>query len=369
MDDEEILRRLREARGTDPSYVGGRIVSSVSTEPLPVSLEAYRIYSDVNALDTYLFPSVKILEAEVIAWLGSLLRNPEAAGYVTTGGTESNIEALYAAKKLFPERKKIVAPKSAHYSIYKAADLMGLRVEWTDLDRNYRADAASIRKAIDKDTLAVVATAGTSALGMVDPLEEINESCDEVFFHVDAAFGGFVLPFTGTKRIDYGLRNLDSVTIDPHKMGMTPIPSGSVLFRDSTYLEALSYTPAYIPVESSTLCGSRSGGSIAAVWVAIKSLGFDGYKRIVDKCMENTHFLCDELAGIEGASLVTEPDINIVGISLKAPEKTCTRLRDLGWGVALNRDIGCIRFVVMPHVSKEVISRFTVDLAETIKKK
>ena len=369
MDIEQIIKELKEARKKDPFFSGGRIVSSVSTEPLRVALEAFRIFSDVNALDTYIFPSVIGLEREVIEWLGTMLKNPKAAGYITTGGTESNIQALYAAKKLYPQRKELIVPKSAHYSIYKAADLMGLRIKWTRVDGNFRADTLSIKKALGKDTLAVVATAGTAALGMVDPLEEINELCPDVFLHVDAAFGGFVLPFTGKRRMDFGLMNLDSVTIDPHKMGMTPIPAGSILFRDGSYLEKLACTPSYLPVETYTLCGSRSGGAIAASWAVLKSLGLEGYKKIVDGCMKNTAYLCSELEKIPGASLATEPDLNIVGIKIPDLEKNSRELGRRGWKLAVNTDAGCIRFVVMPHVTIEVIDDFMQELKKIIKNK
>jgi len=367
MDKKEIIEKLQKCRSTDPYFSEGKIISSVSTQPLDVALDAWRIYSDVNALDEYIFSSAAKLEEEVIDWMGRFLSCRKPTGYITTGGTESNIAALYAAKKRYPGKKEIIVPDSAHYSIDKAADLMGLKVKRTPLDSSYRADPSAIKKAIHKNTLAVVATAGTASLGMLDPAEEIAEACEELFMHLDAAYGGFMLPFIKNIVSDFRLDNLDSVTIDPHKMGCAPMPAGALLFRDDSYLKEMTVKPSYIPIATSTLSGSRSGGAIAAVWATINYLGRDGYEKMVNECMKNTNFLCSELEKVPGAGIVTEPDLNIVGVKLPDIGKTSAELMKEGWKIAVNRDLSCLRFSVMPHVTKEVIYSFTEDLKRIIK--
>ncbi|MBN2250778.1 MAG: tyrosine decarboxylase MfnA [Candidatus Altiarchaeota archaeon] len=368
MDKKHILERLNRLRGQDPFFGGGRIISSVSTQPSETALDAYRIFSDVNALDTHIFESVQVLEKEAIEWLGSLMHNPKAAGYLTSGGTEANIAALYAAKKRHPGKKEIIVPKSAHYSIYKAADLMDLKIVETGIDGRYRADEESIKEALNDKTIAVVATAGTSALGAIDPVGVISELCDNVFLHVDAAFGGFMIPFLERDPVDFSLPNVDSITIDPHKMGAAPIPSGAILFRDETYTVGLAHKPPYLPVDTCTLPGSRSGGAIAATWATLMLHGRDGYEKMVKGCMENTAFLCRKIKGIPAATLVTEPELNIVGIRMPGIERIERTLREKGWKTALNRELGCMKFVVMPHVAKEVIREFTEDLSGILKR-
>jgi tyrosine decarboxylase / aspartate 1-decarboxylase len=299
--------------------------------------------------------------------MGNFLSGKDASGYITTGGTESNIAALYAAKKRYPDRKEIIAPVSAHYSIDKAADLMGLRVKRIPLDGNFRADASAIKKALNKNTLAVVSTAGTASLGMLDPSEEIADMCGEHYMHVDAAYGGFMLPFIKGSVSDFRLKNVASITIDPHKMGCAPMPAGALLFRDDSYLKQMSIKPSYIPITTSTLTGSRSGGAIAAVWATIKYIGREGYEKMVKECLKNTELLCTELEKIKGTGIVTEPDLNVVGVLLPEIEKTSAELMKRGWKIAVNRDLSCIRFAVMPHVTKEVIYSFTEDLKRIIK--
>ncbi len=350
----------------DLSYESGRILSAVSTRPLDVAMDAFRIFSDVNALDSHVFPQASVLESEVIAWFGGVLKNPQAAGYIASGGTEANFSALWAARKLYPERKRIIVPESAHYSIEKAADIMGLEVVWVGLDEDLKVDVSEIEDKVDDKTLAVVATAGTSALGVVDPVEEIDPLCDDVFFHIDAAFGGFVLPFMETeRRMDFSLPNLDSVTIDAHKMGFAPLPSGTILFRDSSYLEKTRSSPTYLPNRSFTLLGSRSGGAIAATWAAVKSLDVAGYRKLVAECMENTHLLCRELAKI-GVLPLVRPELNFVAIRPEKPEVVWSYLKNLGWNIILDSRTKSLRIVVMPHVTQKVIAEFVSDLSGVI---
>ncbi|MBN2014021.1 MAG: tyrosine decarboxylase MfnA [Candidatus Altiarchaeota archaeon] len=362
MDESEIISELKRLRSTDPSYSCGRVLSSVCTQPLDVAVKAFEIFSDTNALDVHVFKSVHGIEKEVISWFAEVFHSKKTAGYVTSGGTESNIAALWAAKKLHPDRKRVLVPESAHYSVPKAADIIGLDVEWIPLDKDFKADVSAIKESIDEQTLAVIATAGTSALGVVDPIEEINGLCEDVFFHVDAAFGGFVLPFLRKgPKADFSLQNVDSITVDPHKMGLVPIPSGVILFRGDSYTKGLTFFPTYLPVKTWTLSGSRPGGAVAATWAAIKYLGVEGYTKIVDECMENTRFLCSELKRI-GVEIVAEPEINFVAIRTQKIEEVWSQLKSRDWNILLDSQTGSLRIVVMPHVTREVICNFIADL-------
>jgi len=367
MKKKKILARLIELRKRDPFYDGGKILSSVCTQPSEISLEAYRIYADVNALDTHVFPNTWVLESEVIKWFDTVLGGVGIAGYITSGGTEANIQALWAAKKKYPDRKTILVPKSAHYSIEKAADLLELSIEWVPLDEKYKADVGFIEQMISDDTLAVVLTAGTSALGVVDPIMEVSGLCSDVFLHVDAAFGGMVLPFLNdSPRIDFGLENIDSVTLDPHKMGCTPIPSGCILFRDKSYMSNLVYDPSYLKSPFPSLIGSRSAGFIAAVWANLMFYDVEGYRRIVGECMENTRLLLSHIDELEGLSPVVEPELNFVALTGEYIKEVHDMLVERGWRLLLDRDSDSFRVVVMPHVTADVVRAFVGGLRECV---
>jgi len=367
MEKDQILKKLKDLREKAPKFSDGRIISSVSTEPLDFAVEAFNIFSDTNALDVNIFPEVQKLEREVIEWFGTTLKNPEIDGYITTGGTEANIAALFVAKKMNPSKKEILVPESAHYSIKRAAELMDLEIKWVKLDENFRADITDLESKIDNNTLAVVATAGTSSLGVVDSVEEINSLCGDIFFHVDAAFGGFVLPFMkNAPCIDFSLENIDSITIDPHKMGMNLIPAGAILFRDKSYLERIRVSPPYLSFSTSTISGSRSGGAIASVWATISYLGFEGYQKIVGDCMDNTEFLCNEIEKIDGVELVRKPDINVVGIRIKDMGPVSAELIKRGWDIMPDQESGSARVVVMPHVTETAIKNLVSDLKDIL---
>jgi tyrosine decarboxylase/aspartate 1-decarboxylase len=306
MNSNESLKFLRDLRSLDLSYDSGRIFSSMCTKPLAASVKAHMMYLETNLLDAKIFPSTKILEEKVIMELGRFFSSPAAGGYITSGGTEGNIAALWVARKLY-KRKSVVAPSSAHYSIDKACDLQRLKLLHTRLGDDYRASVESIQEAVNKETLAIVATAGTTSLGLIDPIEELAEIAEDnrCWLHIDASFGGFILPFLqNAPHWDFSVEGVSSIVADPHKMGLAPIPAGSVLFRQKSWLKAIEIEVPYLSRTSSTLLGTRSGASVAAVWTAISSLGHEGYRKIVRRCMGMTRKLAEGIKKIDGLKLV-----------------------------------------------------------------
>ena len=371
MDKEsEILERLRGMRAGDPKFEDGKILSSVSTKPLGIAIEAFKIFADTNALDTHIFSKVEELEKECIGWIGNLLHNRLARGYITTGGTEANIFALWVMREN-SKKRQIIVPRSAHYSVERAANLLGLEIIPAALDENFKADAGDIERNINENTLGIVLTAGTSALGAVDPVEDVSDlisnSGEKIFLHVDAAFGGFIIPFLKPGiMFDFELENVTSMTIDPHKMGMAPIPSGAVLLKNDSLLDKITISPPYLPFKTNTLSGTRSGGAIAATYATLNYIGVDGYEKIVGGCMENTKLLCSELSKLDCVEKAAEPELNIVGIMVSGSDNSeiVKKLGKRGWKVSLNEKPKCIRVVVMPHTSRENILCFIDDLRE-----
>jgi tyrosine decarboxylase/aspartate 1-decarboxylase len=330
-----------------------------------------------NLGDPGLFPAVKELEKETIHMLGTLLSNPEAFGNIVTGGTEANILALWAAKKLSrKDSGEIVMPISAHCSLDKAADLLGLKTIKIGLNERFEVDVEAVREAVKSNTLAIVGVAGTTGLGVVDPIPELSEIALEkdVYLHVDAAFGGFVLPFLResgfeTSDFDFSLPGVSSITIDPHKMGLAPIPAGGLLFRNERIRKAVSWNVTYLAggeTWQSTLVGTRSGASIIAVWALLRQLGKSGYKEIVRQCMHLTQKLAAEILKINGLDIVSKPTMNIIGIRSEGMDihLLAHELRARRWAVALFPKH--IRIVIMPHIREEHIRKFLDDLKDIV---
>jgi tyrosine decarboxylase/aspartate 1-decarboxylase len=214
-----------------------------------------------------------------------------------------------------------------------------------------------------------VGTAGTAELGVVDPIEELSEIALEnnVWLHVDAAFGGLVIPFLkgANFKFDFSLEAVKSMTVDPHKMGMAAIPTGSVIFRDHLALDFIKTETPYLTDHFQyTFVGTRTGASAASAWAVFRSLGVKGFKRIVNNCMKTTLFLTDELRNT-GFKLLIEPTLNIVAFkSSQNTKQLAEKLWQRGWFVSYLPRYDCIRLVVMPHVKRRHALAFLKDLIE-----
>jgi len=369
----KILKMLKIKLQSDLIYSSGKILSSMCTSPHNFTKQIYRIYLEKNLGDPILFPASAELEHEAIQMLGSLLSNPKASGSIVSGGTEANIIALWTARNIAKkDGGEVVVPVSAHYSFDKAADLLSLKLIKVKLNHRFQMDVKAAEEAITQRTVAIVGVAGTTGLGTVDPIPELSEiaSANNIHLHVDAAFGGFVLPFLeelGYDALDFDFRLLGvgSITIDPHKMGLAPIPAGGILFRNKAMTEVISTRVPYLAGEGtsqSTLLGTRSGASAVAVWALLKHLGRAGYMAIVENCLRLTWKLVKGIRQIDGLDVVTEPTVNVVGIKSDRVDVRLVfqELRERGWAVSLFP--GFIRIVIMPHTKPLHIRNLIEDM-------
>ena len=373
----EVFRRLEEFKKKDMTHRSGKILGSMCTCPHPVGLRAYQMFLESNLGDPGLFKGTKAMEDEVINLLGDLLGKQDIHGHIITGGTEANIMAMRAARNSAKlenpgiKDPEIIVPKSAHFSFKKAADMLCLNIMEAKLDSDYKVDVTSIEEMLSKKTVAVVAVAGTTELGKVDPVEDISNICLEnnIYLHVDAAFGGYSIPFLNElgyefPKFDFELKGVCSITIDPHKMGLAPIPTGGILFREKKYLDAMSIETPYLTEDKqSTIVGTRTGASTAATWALMKYLGREGYRKVSNQCMEITKLLYEGIIE-SGFEVVTEPQLNIVAFKSKniSVDELARRLENLGWAVSKSSYPRAIRVIVMPHIKKKHVKAFIEDL-------
>ena len=375
----EIFDELHQFKTRDMTHRSGKILGSMCTCPHPIGLNAFKMFLESNLGDPGLFKGTQAMEDEVIGSLGELLGEHDVYGHIITGGTEANIMAMRAARNTFKhnhpdcEDVNIVVPKSAHFSFKKAADMLCLDLLEAELDENYRVDINSLDELINENTAAVVAIAGTTELGKIDPVEKISELCLKrgVYLHVDAAFGGYSIPFLN--EMGYDLPNFDfsipgvcSITIDPHKMGLAPIPTGGILFRKKIFLESISIETPYLTEDrQSTIVGTRTGASTAATWALMNYLGKEGYRKVSKEFMEITELLHRGVVDA-GFNPVTEPELNIVAFT--SDEMTVDEIADglerSGWAVSISSYPRAIRIIVMPHVKEEHVELLLDDLRE-----
>ncbi len=375
MSREMIEALLQEKKLKDLSYE--RILSSMCTYPHEMAAYAHKMFLESNLGDSGLFPGTKEMEDEVIRMLGALLGNENAFGYLSTGGTESNIQAVRAIRNR--KRKEgmsnmnmnIIVPETAHFSFDKIADLLSINVQKASLDEELRVDVNSVESLINDKTIGIVGIAGTTEFGQIDPIKELSEIAmdKDIFLFVDAAFGGFVIPFLDENyEFDFSLDGVSAISIDPHKMGMSTIPAGCILFREEFYLDELVVSTPYLTTKGQcSLTGTRSGASAAATYAVLKYLGKEGLKTIVDECMRLTRLLVDGAKRI-GIPPVIEPVMNVATLSFPESEvgRVVNALEERRWRVSITRTPKALRAVIMPHTDEETIKLFLDDLEDVV---
>ncbi|ABK15403.1 tyrosine decarboxylase MfnA [Methanothrix thermoacetophila] len=368
LSEDMVTDLLKEMRSRDCPY--DRLLSTMCTRPHPVAVRAYSMFLETNLGDPGLFPGTAEIERRVVGILGSLLGCSDATGYVSTGGTESNIQAVRAARNSSGRRDgNIVVPRSAHFSFDKIADLLNLEVRKAELDESLRVDVGDVERLIDDRTVCLVGIAGTTEFGQVDPIGDLSELAIEngIPLHVDAAFGGFVLPFLEKDCMwDFRAEGVQSITIDPHKMGMSPIPAGGLIFRSSDPLRRLETETYYLTVSrQASLTGTRSGAAAAATYAVIMHLGIDGYRKVVRRCMDMTEHLVSEARAM-GIEPVIEPVMNVVALRVDDPPGVRRALLERGWHVSMTREPKALRLILMPHMTDENLDLFLSDLEDVL---
>ena len=378
MSQDEIFNELDKFQAMDCKYSDGRILGSMCTEAHPIAKEAFFKFVDSNLGDPGLFKGTKLIEDTVIKMIGSFLSIENPVGHMVTGGTEANIMAIRSARNMARDSKgiedgELIVPKSAHFSFKKAADMLNLNLIRVDLDDNYRINPECVEENITENTVAIVGIAGTTELGMIDPIEDLSEIAiqNDVHLHVDAAFGGFSIPFLKERgydlpSFDFSLEGVKSITVDPHKMGLSPIPSGGILFRDQSYLDAMSVDSPYLTIKNqSTIVGTRLGAASAATYAVMNYLGKEGYANNAIEALDKTDFLAKSLKEL-GFELIVEPKLNIVAFNHPdlETEELAKLLEERNWKVSCSSYPKAIRIILMNHIKKEHLIELLNDLKD-----
>lgn len=376
--EEEIFKELDFYQSQDCKYSDGRILGSMCTQAHPIAQKAFIQFLESNLGDPGLFKGTKAIEDQVLKMIGSFLSIENPVGHIVTGGTEANIMAIRAARNIARDEKgisqgEIIVPQSAHFSFKKASDILNLKLREIALDDSYQLDASFVEDEINENTVAIVGVAGTTELGMIDPIEELSNIALEnnIHLHVDAAFGGFSIPFLkeigyDLPEFDFSLKGVKSITVDPHKMGLAPIPAGGILFRNEEYLDSISVNSPYLTIKhQSTIVGTRMGATSAATFAVMKYLGKDGYARLAKESLDNAIFLADSVKQL-GYELVVEPKLNIVAFN--HPKLETDDLAQLiekrDWKVSCSSCPKAIRVILMNHIKREHIVELISDLKD-----
>jgi tyrosine decarboxylase/aspartate 1-decarboxylase len=361
----KIIKDLEKYQSQDFTFSSGRILGSMCTQPHPIAKKAYMKFLETNLGDPYLFPGSKKIEAKYLSFISKLLNAPKnATGVIGSGGTESNISAIWLAKNL-SRKKEVIIPKNAHFSFQKIASLMDIKLIPIPLTENYYIDVLKTKKKIGNNTAAIVGIAGSTELGTIDPISDLSDLCidEKVYLHVDAAFGGYIIPFLrklgyDVFDFDFKLPAVSSITIDAHKMGRSAIPLGTLFVRNKKWLDEISVETPYISSKKQAgILATRSCAPVAAAYAIAEYLGIEGYTKMVKNCMNIARYTKEKIEEI-GLELLIKPTMNVLAVKIKNPLKVEKILTGYGWKVNKMERLGAIRIVVMPHVTKKVIDEF-----------
>ena len=338
-----------------------RVLSSMCTKPHPAAREAAERFLATNPGDPGTYETISELESQAVKQLGALTGLSDPTGYVTSGGTEANIQAVRIARNRASgdtDDPNLVAPEHAHFSFSKAAEMLGVELR-TAPTTGHRADVDAMAELVDGDTVALVGVAGTTEYGYVDPIPAIADLAEEAgaLCHVDAAWGGFYLPFTDHDW-HFGHAAIDTLTIDPHKVGQAAVPAGGLVAKSADLLDELAIDTPYLESTNQvTLTGTRSGAGVASAVAAMDALWPEGYREQYDRSMANAEWLADQLAA-RGHDVVG-PELPLVAADLSVP--MTAELRERGWRVS-KTGAGEMRVVCMPHVTRSMLRSFVADL-------
>lgn len=288
--------------------------------PLAVAVAADLAASALNqSLDSWdQAPAATVLEQRVVAALAELAGMPGGAGVFTTGGTGSTYTALLLARDAAPAPVRLYASAVAHFSVDRSAHLLGLpAVVPVPVDRDQRMDAAALAALLQAapagERPVVVATAGTTDTGSIDPLSEVADLTHAAggWLHVDAAFGGGALFSDRYAPLLAGLERADSVSLDLHKLGWQPAAAGVLLTREPRAFTPLDRRAAYLNPADDEQVGYTSllgrslrttrRADVLKVAVTLRALGRRGLGRRVDTC-------CD-LARVAAARVMAQPSL------------------------------------------------------------
>ena len=318
------------------------------------------------------------MEREAVAMMASLLGGDEAAGgFITTGGTESNLAAMRLARNLGRPRTddpEIIAPVTMHFSFRLGAELMGIRLVEVDVDdETYLPRIEDVEKAVTPRTVGLVCSAPGGSFGVLDPVEAFADLARRtgLYLHVDAAFGGFILPFMrdlghDVPPFDLSLPGVSSISTDGHKLGLMPIATGFFLVKDAAVLESIPTERTLIHTTSSTKPGSRA----AAAWATLRHLGREGYVRSTAHVLGLADIIAEGVTAIDGMALAAPRFISILGFTSSSIDLELVHrlLAEAGWGqgYGVTRGKPFIRLSIHPSRDVEHAHGFVAAFEDAV---
>ena len=401
-----IQNRLKQVKRELENRNVGHNLGWLYTLPHPVAVNTYKYFLDQNPnhLGNWTTKegrpfATQELEREVIWNMVDLYHADKSGieGYVTSGGTESNIFSAWMGRKhleQYTDRSTICLLRTSltHYSIRKSADIVGIPDHLSPLNpQEWNLDQRGLAETVTRlykegfRGFLLPLTLGYTQTGTCDSIEETTKTVERLqeerkdvhfFLWIDAALNGLTTPFVDQTFTPFASPLIQTLVVDFHKFGLVPYPAGVVLYRKNLR-GLIEQSVDYLPERDSTLLGSRPGAPAASIWAAIQCLGKSYYRRIVEEQIANKEFFMHELQRLlPKTQIFSHPKSITCGVIFRSlPVGRLPNTFDQRYGLwaqptrlhfanrARTTEHTVYRFFFLPHVRRRVVVNCLDDLA------
>ena len=299
-------------------------------------------------------------------------------GYIASGGTEANLQAIWIYRNYFQKEEQadrneicILCSEDSHYSMDKAGNVFVLDVFKVAVDKNTREiskksvkDAILKAKQAGKKYFIVIGNMMTTMFGSIDHVAHYTDVLMDMGLkfklHIDGAFGGFYYPFTeNDDQLTFENSHIDSFTLDAHKMAQAPYGTGIFLIRKGLIQYANTQSASYVEGEDFTLIGSRSGANAIAVWMILVKHGPFSWKEKIFILQKRAEWVCKELRSLN-IEFYRHPNSNI--LTIRSEEIKVEIAKKYGLVPDNHNNPKWFKIVIMDHVSIEKLMPLIDDI-------
>lgn len=338
-----------------------------------------------NHIDKHAYPDLSRMEAEMVSFLAGMTHaSSDAVGVATTGSSEAIILAMAwhrknaLARRDYAGKMNFVVNCGYHKAFDKFAQLFDVELRAASLDETLAVDVERVAEMVDENTFCLVGVAGSTEIGMVDDIAALDEIAQkhDLPLHIDAAAGGYVLPFLADSKArawDFACRSVQTMNISVHKYGLSMPGIGFLLARDADvvpqgYDGQMKYMSGGAMVDNALSC-TRNGAFVAYAHHNMRKYGKSGYSQLSEENRQKAQYLYDELQSMQGARAIVG-DLPVVTFSTQDANGLSSALRTKGWVQSAHRigslDEEFIRVVVRKDLTQPVLEKFVRDVRSRI---
>lgn len=383
MPEAEVFAEIGELKAQDADWEAGKTFSLMyptgRDDVDEVLKRAADLYLFENALNPIRFPSLRIMESDIVELTGELVHLPEAGGgTLSSGGSESILMSVLvnrdrARAERGVQRGNIVYPESAHAAFAKAAHYLELEARPIPLAEGFIADVDAMANAADDDTVLMVGSAYGYPHGVMDPIADLSAIAMDrgCGFHSDTCIGAFVLPFM--ERLgyeippyDFRLPGVTEMSCDVHKYGYNIKGTSVILHRKSEWIGYQYFLYSQWPsglYGTPTVAGARPAAPIASAWAVMHYLGIEGYLGLMRTLLATTAKIKAGIEAIGPLRILGDPIGPLLTFTADEvdPYAVCDLMDDRGWNLDRNTNPNAMHMMISP-IHARCADDFLADL-------